>query len=82
MNWRMTTRMRTWTRVSQLWDYIYRDLGFSRGHEGHQKHWPHDGYKEEGDNEVEDDDKLEDNNKDDNNNKDDIQGLSPKVKCG
>ena len=39
-----------------------RDLGFSRGHQGHQ---PPDDDKEEDDNEVEDNDEVEDNNKDD-----------------
>ena len=41
-----------------------RDLGFSRGHQGHQGHRPPD------DEEEEDDDEVEDNDKDDNNFKD------------
>ena len=41
-----------------------RDLGFSRVHQGHQGHRPHDD-----DDDEEEDDKMED--KDDNNNKDD-----------
>ena len=39
-----------------------RDLGFSRGHQGH---WPHDD-----DNDQEEDNKVEDNDKDENNDKD------------
>ena len=42
-----------------------RDLGFSRGHQGCQGHWPHG----DDDNEEEDD-KVEDNDKDNNNSKD------------
>ena len=43
-----------------------RDLGFSRGYQGSQGHWPHDDDADE----QEDDDKVEDNDKDDDNNKD------------
>ena len=39
-----------------------RDLGFSRGHQGH---WPHDD-----DNDQEEDNKVEGNDKDENNDKD------------
>ena len=48
-----------------------RDMGFSRGHQGRQGHWPHDDDNdEEEDNEVEDNDKDDDNNiKDDNDDK-------------
>ena len=47
-----------------------RDLGFSRGHQGLQEHWPYDDDdNEEDDDEVEDNDKDDDNNKDDNNDK-------------
>ena len=47
-----------------------RDMGFSRGHQGRQGHWPHDDDDdEEEDNEVEDNDKDDDNNKNDNNDK-------------
>ena len=48
-----------------------RDLGFLRGHQGHQSYRPHDDDKEvdeENDNEVEDNDK-------DNNNFKDISAL-------
>ena len=46
-----------------------RDMGFSRGHQGCQGHWPHnDDDDEEEEDEVEDNDKG-DNNKDDNNDK-------------
>ena len=47
---------------------LYIDLGFLRGHQGCQGHWPHDNDDEEED-EVEDNDKDDDNNKDDNNDK-------------
>ena len=42
-----------------------RDLGFSRGYQGSQGHWPHD----DDDNEQEDNNEVEDNdnNKEDNN---------------
>ena len=40
-----------------------RDLGFSRGYQGHQGHKPPD------DDEEDDNDKVEDNDKDDNNDK-------------
>ena len=48
-----------------------RDLGFSRGHQGHQGHQPPDDEEEEDDDEVEDNNEVEDddNNKDDNNHK-------------
>ena len=47
-----------------------RDLGFSRGHQGHQGHQPHDDDDNEEDNdEVEDNDKDDDNDKDNNNDK-------------
>ena len=41
-------------------------MGFSRGHQGCQRHRPH-----KNDDDEEDDDEVEDNDKDDNNNKDD-----------
>ena len=44
-----------------------RDLGFSRGHQGHQGHQPPDDDEEDDDNEVEDNKEVEDNDKDDNN---------------
>ena len=44
-----------------------RDLGFSRGHQGHQ---PPDDDDEEEDDEVEGNDVAEDNDKEDNNFKD------------
>ena len=47
---------------------LYRDLGFSRGHQRHQGNHPPDN-DEEDDNEVEDNDKDDDNNKDNNNDK-------------
>ena len=47
-----------------------RDLGFSRGHQGHQGHRPPDDEEEEDDDMVEDNDEVEDNDKDDNNFKD------------
>ena len=43
-----------------------RDLGFSRGHQGHRPS-DDDDDKEEDDNVVEDKDEVEDNDKDDNN---------------
>ena len=43
---------------------IDQDLGFLRGHQGHQWHHPPDYDNEE-------EDKVEDNDKDDNDNKDD-----------
>ena len=46
-----------------------RDLGFSRGHQGHQPPHDDDG-EEEVDNKVEDNNEVEDNDKDDNNYKD------------
>ena len=46
-----------------------RDLGFSRGHQGHQGHRPRDDDEEEDDDEVEDNDKDDDNIKDNNNDK-------------
>ena len=45
---------------------LYRDLGFSRGHQGRQGHRLHDDEDDE-----EEDEEVEDNDKDDNNNKDD-----------
>ena len=45
-----------------------RDLGFSRGHQGHRP--PDDDEEEEDDNVVEDNEEVEDNDKDDNNYKD------------
>ena len=45
-------------------------MGFSRGHQGLQGHWPYDDDdNEEDDDEVEDNDKDDDNNKDNNNDK-------------
>ena len=46
-----------------------RDLGFSRGHQGHQPP-DDDDDEEEDDNVLEDNDEVEDNDKDNNNYKD------------
>ena len=48
---------------------VDRDLGFSRGHQGHRSPDDNDD-NEEDDDVVEDTDEVEDNNKDDNNYKD------------
>ena len=51
-----------------------RDLGFSRGYQGHWGHHPHDD-----DNDEKDGDEVERNDKDDNNNKDDNNDKSISV---
>ena len=48
-----------------------RDLGFSGGHQGCQRHLPHDNDDDE---EEEDDDKVDDNDKDKDDNND--KGMS------
>ena len=51
---------------------LNRNMGFSRGHQGRQGHWPHDDDDDEreDDDEVEDNNKVEDNDKNDDNNND------------